>query len=157
MLEAVASDNPTTDTALHVLVVDDDRDLRESLAQYLTRNKCRVVQAGSVPEARRHLGRHSFDVVVLDIMMPGEDGLSLCRHINGGIDVPVLLVSAKTDDTDRIVGLEIGADDYLTKPFNPRELLARMKAIVRRARAIPKQQRLPDARTFHFGSWMLKT
>ncbi len=142
---------------MKVLVVDDDRDLRESLAQYLMRNRCDVVQGASAQEARRHLSRHSFDVVVLDIMMPGEDGLSLCRQIYGGIDVPVLLVSAKTDDTDRIVGLEIGADDYLTKPFNPRELLARMKAIVRRARSIPKQQRLPEARSFYFGSWMLKT
>jgi two-component system OmpR family response regulator len=90
-------------------------------------------------------------------MMPGEDGLSLCRQIRSGIDLPVILVSAKTDDTDRIVGLEIGADDYVTKPFNPRELLARLKAVIRRARTLPKGQRLPEAKSFAFGAWTLRT
>ena len=145
------------DGALHILIVEDDRNVREPLAQYLGKNRCRVTQAGSVIDARRELARHAFDLVILDIMMPGEDGLSLCRHIRGGIDLPVILVSAKTDDVDRIIGLEIGADDYVTKPFNPRELLARMKTVIRRARALPKGQRLPEGKAFAFGTWVLKT
>lgn len=145
------------DEGLHVLVVEDERSVRESLSQYLQRNQCRVALAPNALEARRLLSRHTFDLVILDIMMPGEDGLSLCRHIRSGVDVPVIIVSARSEETDRIVGLEIGADDYLVKPFNPRELLARIKTIVRRARTIPKHQRLPDARSFSFGSWTLQT
>jgi len=146
-----------TDQGLHILIVEDERAVREPLAKYLQRNQCRVVEAANVAEARRQIARHVFDLIVLDIMMPGEDGLSLCRHIRTGIDVPIILLSARSDDTDRIVGLEVGADDYVVKPFNPRELLARMKAIVRRARSMPKSQRLPDARSFAFGTWTLKT
>jgi two-component system, OmpR family, response regulator len=142
---------------LHVLIVEDERSVREPLAQYLQRNQCRAVQAANAQEARRLLARHSFDLVILDIMMPGEDGLSLCRHIRSGIDVPVILLSARSEDTDRIVGLEVGADDYVVKPFNPRELLARMKAIVRRSRSMPKTQRLPETRSFLFGEWTLRT
>jgi two-component system, OmpR family, response regulator len=145
------------DQGLHILIVEDERGVREPLAQYLQHNQCRVMQATNAQEARRHLARHVFDLIVLDIMMPGEDGLSLCRHIRSGIDVPVILLSAKSEETDRIVGLEVGADDYVVKPFNPRELLARMKAIVRRARSMPKRQRLPEARSFMFGIWTLKT
>jgi len=145
------------ESELHVLVVEDDRGVRESLVQFLKRNGCRVAAAAQAAEARRFLSRQSYDVIILDIMMPGEDGLSLCRQIRSSIDIPVILLSAKNDETDRIVGLEIGADDYVTKPFSPRELLARMKAIVRRARSMPKNQRLPDARTFVFGGWTLKT
>jgi len=142
---------------LHVLVVEDDRGVRESLAQFLKRNGCHVAVATHAADARRLLSRHTYDVIILDIMMPGEDGLSLCRQIRSSIDIPVILLSAKNDETDRIVGLEIGADDYVTKPFSPRELLARMKAIIRRARSMPKNQRLPDARAFLFGDWTLKT
>ncbi|HWA31412.1 MAG TPA: response regulator [Rhizomicrobium sp.] len=157
MTSTAARTAPSDDQSLHILIVEDERGVREPLAQYLQRNQCRVMQATSAQEARRLLARHVFDLIVLDIMMPGEDGLSLCRHIRSGIDVPVILLSAKSEDTDRIVGLEVGADDYLVKPFNPRELLARMKAIVRRARAMPKSQRLPDARSFIFGTWTLRT
>ncbi len=145
-----------SDQAFHILIVEDDRHLRESLSSYLIRNQFRVKLASNAFEARRQLARHSFDLIVLDVMMPGEDGLSLCRHIRAGVDVPVVLISAKAEDTDRIVGIEIGADDYVNKPFNPRELLARMKAIIRRAHSLPKAQRLPDARTFAFGEWVLK-
>lgn len=146
-----------TEHGLHILIVEDERAVREPLAKYLQRNQCRVVEAANVADARRQIARHVFDLIVLDIMMPGEDGLSLCRHIRTGIDVPIILLSARSDDTDRIVGLEVGADDYVVKPFNPRELLARMKAIVRRARSMPKSQRLPDVRSFAFGTWTLKT
>jgi two-component system OmpR family response regulator len=142
---------------IHILIVEDDRSVREPLARYLTRNDCRIVQAGNAAEARRLLHRHAFDLIILDIMMPGEDGFSLCRHIRAGIDVPVVLLSAKAEHTDRIVGLEIGADDYVVKPFDPRELLARIKTIIRRARTMPKALRLPDAKSFLFGTWTLRT
>ena len=142
---------------IQVLIVEDDRDLRESLAQYLARQHFTVTQAAHVLDGRRHVLRRRFDVVVLDIMMPGEDGLSFCRHIRGSVDIPVILISAKGDDLDRIVGLEIGADDYIAKPFNPRELLARLKAVVRRARSTPKLHRLPNVRAFQFGEWLLRT
>ena len=147
----------SADGALHILIVEDDQDVREPLAQYLVKHRCRVTQAANAAEARRQFARHTFDLVILDVMMPGEDGLSLCRQIRSGIDLPVIFVSAKTDDTDRIIGLEIGADDDVTKPFNPRELLARMKAVIRRARTLPKGQRLPEARSFAFGGWTLRT
>ena len=144
-----------SDLAFHILIVEDDRNVRESLANFLGRNQCRVKLAANALEARRHLTRNVFDLAILDIMMPGEDGLSLCRDIRGGIDIPVILVSAKSEETDRIVGMEIGADDYMTKPFNPRELLARVKAIIRRSRSLPRAQRLPEATALGFGSWTL--
>jgi two-component system OmpR family response regulator len=141
---------------IHILIVEDDRGVRETLAQYLVRNQCRVTQTENALDARRLLTRHRFDLIILDIMMPGEDGLSLCRHIRAGVDVPVVLLSARAEQTDRIVGLEIGADDYVAKPFDPRELLARIKTIIRRARTLPRTQRLPDAKSFAFGAWTLK-
>ena len=116
----------------HLLLVDDERSIREPLAQYLTKQGFRVAQVGDAEAARTRLGAYAIDLVVLDIMMPGEDGLSLCRHIRETSDIPVILLTARTEETDRIVGLEMGADDYLSKPFNPRELLARINAILRR-------------------------
>ena len=122
--------------SLHVLVVDDHREIRDLLGKYLNKNGMRTSLAENAAEARKLLSAHAVDLVVLDIMMPGEDGLSLCRHIRESVDIPIILLSAMGEDTDRIVGLEVGADDYLVKPFNPRELLARIKAVARRA---PKQ------------------
>jgi two-component system, OmpR family, response regulator len=141
----------------HLLIVEDERSIREPLAQYLARNEFRVTQAKDAADARRLLAAHAFDLIVMDIMMPGEDGLSLCRYVRETYDVPVLLLTAKAEDADRIVGLEIGADDYVVKPFNPRELLARIKVIIRRAQALPTRQRAPDAEAFTFGTWVLKT
>ena len=141
---------------LEILLVDDERALREPLAEYLARNQCRVAQAGDALTARKALSTRVFDLIVLDIMMPGEDGLSLCRYICERLNTPVMLLTARTEDADRIVGLEIGADDYVVKPFNPRELLARARAIIRRARALPPSMRITAARTIRFGSWTLK-
>jgi len=143
--------------SVHILVVEDDGGVREPLADYLIRNQCQVTQAANAAEARKQLSRNLFDLVILDIMMPGEDGLSLCRYIRSGIDIPVILLTAMGEDTDRVVGLEIGADDYVVKPFNPRELLARTKTIIRRAQSMPRKRRLPDIRAFVFGPWTLKT
>jgi len=127
---------PVASHSLHVLVVDDHREIRDLLGKYLDKNGMRTSLAANAADARKLLGEHAVDLVVLDIMMPGEDGLSLCRHIRESMDLPIILLSALGEDTDRIVGLEVGADDYLVKPFNPRELLARIKAVARRT---PKQ------------------
>src|SRR6186713_2941157 len=107
----------------HILLVDDERDIREPLAQYLSRNGLRVSKAENAAAARQILGAFAIDLVLLDIMMPGEDGLQLTGYIRATNPVPVILLTAKSEETDRIVGLEIGADDYVTKPFSPRELL----------------------------------
>ena len=141
----------------HILVVDDHREIRDLVARYLGRHGYRVTVAGHAEEARRQLKAAAFDLAVLDVMMPGEDGLSLCRHLRETADLPVILLTAMAEETDRIIGLEIGADDYLTKPFNPRELLARIKAVLRRAHALPPQrERLPDG-MLRFDRWTLDT
>jgi two-component system OmpR family response regulator len=119
-------------SATRLLLVDDEPDLREPLAEYLSRQGFAVVQAASAAEARSRLREALPDLVLLDIMMPGEDGLSLCRHIGEALSVPVILLTAKGESTDRIVGLEIGADDYVVKPFDPRELVARIRSVLRR-------------------------
>lgn len=140
----------------HILLVDDERDIRDPLAAYLGKNGLRVTRAENAAVARQILSAHAIDLVLLDIMMPGEDGLSLAGFIRATSKVPVILVTAKSEDTDRIVGLELGADDYVTKPFNPRELLARIKAVLRRA-SDGGPVHAPDAEGYAFGSWVLKT
>ncbi|MFD2740076.1 response regulator [Sulfitobacter aestuarii] len=137
--------------APQILIVDDARDIREPLGQYLRKQGYRTRLAANAGEARRALGEARFDLVVLDIMMPGEDGLSLCRWLVGQGGPPVILLTAMADETDRIVGLELGADDYLIKPFNPRELLARIRAVLRRAP--PVEEAIPSGRR-RFGSWL---
>ncbi|KWV95007.1 MULTISPECIES: response regulator [unclassified Erythrobacter] len=119
---------PTT-----ILLVDDERSLREPLAEYLIRQGFAVREAESAAAARSLLGEQSPDIVLLDIMMPGEDGLSLCRHLVESRRLPTILLTARGEAMDRIVGLEIGADDYVTKPFEPRELVARIRSVLRRA------------------------
>jgi two-component system OmpR family response regulator len=118
---------------IHILLVDDEASLREPLAEYLVKQGYKVQQAGDASAARSLLNAYDFDIILLDIMMPGEDGLSLCRHVTDKTDIPVIFISAKTEETERIIGLELGADDYVTKPFSPRELVARIKVILRRA------------------------
>ncbi|KZK98229.1 response regulator [Pseudovibrio ascidiaceicola] len=141
----------------HILIVDDHRDIRESLARYLTKNNMRTTVAESAAAARKALRNSSIDLVVLDIMMPGEDGLSLCRHLVETNQAPVILLTAMAEDTDRVVGLEIGADDYVTKPFNPRELLARIRAVLRRATSVPRERDPIDTEKLAFNGWVLDT
>ena len=141
----------------HVLVVDDSADIREPLAKYLARKGLRVSTANGGQEMRRVLKTSAVDLVVLDIMMPGEDGLSLCRSLRETTETPVILLTAMAEDTDRVVGLEIGADDYVTKPFNPRELLARIRAVLRRSQSLPKAAGPADAVRIRFDRWMLDT
>src|ERR1044072_7248478 len=141
----------------HLLLVDDARDIRDPLAHYLGRNGFRVSKAENAERARELLAGYAIDLVLLDVMMPGEDGLALCGFIRATTNIPVILLTARTEETDRIIGLEIGADDYVVKPFSPRELLARIKVILRRVGQGPAAVRAPDAESFAFGSWVLKT
>ena len=116
----------------HILVVDDDHEIRTLLAEYLEKNGLRVSAARDGKEMHRVLDRVRVDLVVLDIMLPGDDGLTLCRALRASSQVPIIMLTARSDDVDRILGLELGADDYVPKPFNPRELLARIAAVLRR-------------------------
>jgi two-component system OmpR family response regulator len=139
-----------------VLLVDDEATLREPLAEYLTRQGFLVTAAASAAEARSRLREEEPDLVLLDIMMPGEDGLSLCRHLVESRNLPVILLTARGEATDRIVGLEIGADDYVVKPFEPRELAARIRSVLRRA-ARPGTPAIPENEMLAFEGWRLDT
>ena len=143
------------ETLEHLLVVDDDREIRRLLEAYLTQSGYRVTSVGDGRAMRRALNEHRIDLIVLDLMLPGEDGLSLCRGLRAQSNMPVLMLTASSSEIDRIVGLEMGADDYLTKPFSPRELLARVKSILRRAKSLPHQQVAADVSNYRFGEWTL--
>ncbi len=138
-----------------LLVVDDDRDIRDLLAQYLTEHGYDVVTAADGAEMRRVCDRQRVDLVVLDIMLPGKDGLEITRDVRARSDLPVIMLTARGDDTDRIVGLEMGADDYLAKPFNPRELLARIKTVLRRAHTLPRRATDRGPARLRFAGWTL--
>ncbi|WP_150523925.1 response regulator [Roseibium sediminis] len=125
------------DNASHLLLVDDDQRIRSLLSRLLAESGYRVTSAGSAQEARTCLAGLSFDLIILDVMMPGETGLEMASWLRGHSDVPILMLTARSDATDRIAGLEVGADDYLAKPFEPKELLLRISAILRRGG--PKQ------------------
>jgi two-component system OmpR family response regulator len=137
----------------HILVVDDDPGIRNLLGEYLERNGFRVSLATDGREMRQMLDAGRPELVVLDIMLPGEDGLALCRDLRARSRLPVIMLTARTDELDRIIGLEMGADDYLAKPFNPRELLARINSVLRRARALPPEQ--GAAHRVRFAGWTL--
>ena len=143
--------------APHILLVDDERDIRDPLAAYLSRNGLRVSKAENAAVARQMLSAYAIDLVLLDVMMPGEDGLALTGFIRATGPVPVILLTARAEETDRIVGLEIGADDYVAKPFSPRELLARIKAVLRRSGDQGARVRAPDSESYAFGPWVLKS
>jgi two-component system OmpR family response regulator len=120
------------ETKPHILLVEDARDIREPLARYLREHSYRATTAQDAASARKVMKGAAIDLVVLDIMMPGEDGLSLCRSIRETTQIPVILLTARGEEVDRIIGLEMGADDYIAKPYYARELLARLKAVLRR-------------------------
>lgn len=142
-------------TRPHILVVDDHKDIRELLGKYLGQHGYRVTLAEDAATARRAIRTAAIDLVVLDIMMPGEDGLSLCRHLQETEGVPVIFLTAMGEETDRVVGLEIGADDYVTKPFNPRELTARIKAVLRRSQSLPYEKARTEVDVMRFAGWTL--
>jgi DNA-binding response OmpR family regulator len=122
---------------MRALLVDDDRELAHLLEDYLGPHGVTLVHVENGARALDQLRANAFDIVLLDVMLPGSDGFEVCREIRKTRDVPIVMLTARGDDTDRIVGLELGADDYVAKPFNPRELLARMRAVLRRARPAP--------------------
>ena len=143
------------DPTPHILIVDDHQEIRDLLARYLGRHHLRVTVAEGGSAMRKELQDGAIDLVVLDVMMPGEDGLSLCRWLRETTNLPVILLTAMAEETDRVIGLEIGADDYVTKPFNPRELLARIRAVLRRANSLPPQRGETTANRYAFGDWTL--
>jgi two-component system OmpR family response regulator len=139
----------------HILVVEDDREIARLVGRYLSANGCRASLAGDGREMARVLAASRIDLVILDVMLPGEDGLELCRRLRSASDLPIVMLTAKGDDVDRIVGLEMGADDYLAKPFNPRELLARVRAVLRRTGVGKHSAAGRDARVLTFVGWRL--
>jgi two-component system OmpR family response regulator len=146
---------PTSGVMPHILVVDDDRETRELLARFLERHRFRVTGVRDAREARRVWPLGHFHLIVLDLMLPGESGLDFARWLRGFSDVPIVMLTAMGEEADRIIGLELGADDYVPKPFNPRELLARMRAVLRRV-GEPTQHRIESGpRTLRFSGWTL--
>jgi two-component system, OmpR family, response regulator len=143
-------------TRPHILLVDDELSIRDPLARYLEKQGYRVTEAGNAAKAREALKGYDIDVVLLDIMMPGEDGLSLTRFIAENCGPPVILLTARSEEADRIVGLEIGADDYVVKPFSPRELVARIKVALRRTNGAPVANG-NGGTIWAFDGWQLKT
>ena len=139
----------------HILVVEDDREISALVAKYLRANECRVSVAGDGREMDRVLAESRIDLIVLDLMLPGEDGLSLCRHLRAASAVPIVMLTAKSEEIDRIIGLEMGADDYLPKPFNSRELLARIRAVLRRRMTEPVSTSGPAGQTIAFAGWQV--
>ncbi len=139
----------------HILVVDDDAEIRDLLRTYLQKEGYRVTAVPDGKGLRAAVETSRPDVVILDLMLPGEDGLSLCRDLRARSQVPIIMLTARGDATDRIVGLEVGADDYVPKPFNPRELLARIKSVLRRARALPDNLEREESGVFRFAGWRL--
>ena len=140
-----------------ILIVDDDPEIRGLLVTYLSRNEFEAVAARDGREMWQELNRHAVDLIVLDLMLPDTDGLTLCRELRVKSSMPVLMLTARGEETDRIIGIEMGADDYLVKPFNPRELLARIKTILRRTRALPPNMRPEQVRYLCFSGWCLDT
>src|SRR5947207_4171325 len=136
----------------NILVVEDDRETRTLIAKYLRTNSCNVTTASDGREMAQAMTDHRVDLLILDVMLPGEDGLSLCRKVRAESQTPIIMLSARGEDVDRILGLEMGADDYLAKPFHPRELLARIRAILSRAGA---SEAPPEAEEYHFDKFRL--
>lgn len=138
-----------------VLIVDDDAEIRRLLTEYFERSGFRATAVADGRALRAALKASNPDIIILDLMLPGEDGLALCRDLRSRSNVPILMLTARSEETDRIVGLEMGADDYVPKPFHPRELLARVKSILRRARSLPDNLQPERVRAFRFAGWTL--
>jgi two-component system, OmpR family, response regulator len=140
----------------HILALDDDPAVRQLVAEYLAQNDLRVSTVATGLELAEVMAREMIDLVVLDLRLPGEDGLQIARRLREQSAIPILMLTGRAEEADRVMGLELGADDYLTKPFSPRELLARIRALLRRARA---QATVADAlakvRAYRFGGWEL--
>jgi two-component system, OmpR family, response regulator len=139
----------------NILVVEDDRETRTLIAKYLRSHACNVSTATDGREMARTINDHRIDLVILDVMLPGEDGLSLCRKLRAESQIPIIMLTARGEDVDRILGLEMGADDYLAKPFNPRELLARINAVLRRHAVARTASVAEGATALAFQGWRI--
>lgn len=155
MTDETGSPSPAAQAALHVLVVDDEAGIRDLLRQYLTMQGFRVSAAGDAAGARAVLDRELIDLILLDVGLPGEDGLSLTRYLREHWHGPVIIVSGRGDPIERVVGLEIGADDYVSKPFDLRELLARIRSVLRRSKVTPTQATGDRRDVLQFDGWQL--
>jgi len=145
---------PTAEAG-HLLVVDDDREIRDLLSRFLTDHGYVVSTGRDHRDMAAALGSERFDLVILDVMLPGKNGLDICRDLRAGSSMPILMLTAMGEETDRVVGLEMGADDYLSKPFSPRELLARIRAVLRRAPSRRQPLRPASGRLRRFAGWTL--
>ncbi|MDF0533409.1 response regulator [Shewanella yunxiaonensis] len=145
--------------AYQILVVDDHKDIRDLLQRFLQQHGLRVVTAADGVDMYKQMSAQRFDLLILDLMLPGKDGVTLCREIRAESNIPIIMLTALGEEIDRIVGLEVGADDYVPKPFNPRELLARIKSVLRRHFAIPNVEELATASPslYIFDHWQLNT
>ncbi|KAB2919245.1 MAG: response regulator [Hyphomicrobiaceae bacterium] len=143
-------------SAPHILIVDDHRDIRDLVSRALTKEGFRVSVAADGRAMRKVLSDSRIDLILLDLMLPGEDGLSLCRTLRAESNIPIIMLTAKGDEVDRVIGLEMGADDYLPKPFGSRELIARIKAVLRRSQDSPLAARSSErAKQYRFDRWRL--
>jgi two-component system, OmpR family, response regulator len=143
------------DPVFRIAVVEDDPDISRTMTTYMNENGFEVAAGRSGRDLDRILAAHKIDCVILDVGLPGEDGLSICRRLRGASSVPIIMVTGRASDTDRIVGLELGADDYLPKPFNPRELLARIRAVMRRSVVDAPAAQAPGPEVLQFEGWRL--
>ncbi len=140
----------------HILVVEDDAATRDLLEQYLGDYKFRVTAAATAADAEQRLAEEVVDLVVLDLNLPDGDGLALARRLRDTSAIPIVILTGRADEVDRVLGLELGADDYVTKPFSPRELLARLRAVLRRAQSAPAGRRVQELRAYRFAGWELR-
>ena len=146
----------TMPAPVHVLAIDDDPSIRQMIADYLADNDMQVTAVGSGREIADIMERHTIDLLILDLKLPGEDGMQIARNLRAESDVPIFMLTGRKDEADRVMGLELGADDYLTKPFSPRELLARIRALLRRSRAHETiADGLSRIRAYRFAGWEL--
>jgi DNA-binding response OmpR family regulator len=141
----------------HILVVDDDIAIRELVRDYLTENDFKVSLAENAAEMDRVLGAEIVDLVILDLKLPDEDGLAIARRLRETLDLPIIILTGRKEEVDRVMGLELGADDYVTKPFSQRELRARIKAVLRRTESKRASRRGESVRAFRFSGWELNT
>ncbi|WP_151634758.1 response regulator [Noviherbaspirillum aerium] len=138
-----------------ILIVDDDREISTLLAEYLEKNGYRAVTAGDGKAMQKALQEHRVDLIVLDLNLPGEDGLTLCRNLRSHSAIPVIMLTARGEPVDRILGLEMGADDYVPKPFEPRELFARIRSVLRRTQALPPHMQTSESQQIKFAGWTM--
>jgi two-component system, OmpR family, response regulator len=150
--------NAKMQAASHILIVDDHREIRDLVSRALTKEGFRVSTAADGRAMQKVLADGRIDLILLDLMLPGEDGLSLCRKLRADSNVPIIMLTAKGEEIDRVIGLEMGADDYLSKPFGSRELIARIKAVLRRTKEnVSKADSEPRPKAYHFDRWGLDT